>query len=131
MKKLSAQFHFDDLRGSAKNQIFDRFYTKVIYGEKLLMSIESLKHFSKKPLYKALWPKIWVFKLKFRPPIRQKSEIAPKIFSRLLTYSINSQSFNKIWMLHLGYNMLVLKSDILCLICIHTIFHTGLKNLFS
>ena len=41
------------------------------------------KHFFKKPLYKALWPKIRFFTWNCTPPVGQKNETAPKFFSRL------------------------------------------------
>ena len=42
-----------------------------------------LKHFLEKPLYKMLWPKYgFLSEIQTLPPVRQKSETAPKIFSR-------------------------------------------------
>ena len=96
MKKLSAEIHFENLQGAAKNPIFERFwrhFTKKWFMEKsCLRELKALinsftfypKRFLKKPLYKALWPKIRFFTWNFKPPVGQKSVSPPKIFSRLL-----------------------------------------------
>ena len=59
-----------------------------------------LMHFLKKTLYKALWPKQSFLSENSNSLLDIKVKLRPKFLG---TSFINSHSFNKICMLHLGY----------------------------